>query len=94
MSPIRGTEAEIIAALNQRRGGCNPLAVAIAKRQVREGNRVVELAGERYEVIDPEWTIEQDVYGCEQGRKCQSVHPAQRERFEAMIAERLENARE
>ncbi|WP_194894602.1 hypothetical protein [Catenulispora pinisilvae] len=89
--PTNGTEAEIINALNRRRTGLNPLAVAIAERHVREGDRAVELAGERYEVRDAEWSVEQDVYGCEDGRSCQDVTPAERESFEAIIAERLKD---
>ena len=86
-----GTEAEIIEALDWCRTRLNPLAVAIAQRQVREGNRAVELAGERYEIRDPEWSLEQDVYGCEEGRGCPDVTEAERQRFEAIIAARLED---
>ncbi|WP_194923288.1 hypothetical protein [Catenulispora pinisilvae] len=86
-----GTEAEIINALNRRRTGLNPLAVAIAERHVREGDRAVELAGERYEIRDAEWSVEQDVYGCEDGRSCPDVTLIERERFEAIIANRLED---
>lgn len=86
-----GTESEILDALNRRRTGLNPLAVAIAERRVREGDRAVELVGERYEVRDPEWSVEQDVYGCEDGRGCPDVTLTERERFEAIIANRLED---
>lgn len=85
----RGTEAEILEALSWCRGRLNPLAVAIAERHVREGERTVELAGERYEIRDPEWSVEQDVYGCENGRRCQRVTPVQRQTFDAIIAARL-----
>jgi hypothetical protein len=88
---ITGTEAEIITALNQRRSTLNPLAVAIAERHVRGGDRTVELAGERYEISDPAWSVEQDVYGCENGRGCLSATPAERERFDAIIAARLKD---
>lgn len=85
----RGTEAEIISAIEQRRSRLNPLAVAIAQRHIREGHRTIDLAGERYEIRDAEWSVEQDVYGCEEGRDCSDVSPAERERFEAIIATRL-----
>ena len=84
----KGTEAEIIEAFNQRRADLNPLAVAIAERHVRAGDRTVELAGRRYEVTDPEWSVEQDVYGCEHGRGCLNVTPAERASFEVIIAAR------
>ena len=87
----KGTEAEIINALNRRRAGLNPLALAIAERHLREGDRTVELAGERYEIKEPQWSVEQDVYGCEEGRNCQDVTPTERGQFEAIIANRLED---
>ena len=86
-----GTEAEIIEVLSWCRARLNPLAVAIAQRQVREGNRAVELDGERYEIRDPNWTLEQDIYGCEEGRGCPDVTAAERIRLEAIIAARLED---
>lgn len=89
---MKGTEYEIISAFDQRRARLNPLAVAIAERHVREGDRTVELASERYEITDPEWSVVQDVYGCELGRGCQHITPAQRERFEAIIAARSDGA--
>ncbi|WP_194904403.1 hypothetical protein [Catenulispora rubra] len=86
----RGTVPEIIQALSRHGVGLNPLTVATAKRRVLEGNRTVELEGQRFEVIEPEWDIVQDVYGCEDGRDCTSVTAEDRVRFEAIIAARLQ----
>jgi hypothetical protein len=43
----------------------------------------------RFEVVQPVWSLEQDIYGCEHGRDCPDVTPEERARFEAMIAARL-----
>lgn len=86
----KGTEGEILTALwNMCFADIDSIAVTTAVRRIRQGYDVVELCGERYEVTGPEWTVEQDVYGCEHGRECQDVTPAEREVFEAMIAARL-----
>jgi len=86
----KGTEGEILTSLwNMCFADMDSIAVTTAVRRIRQGYDVVELCGERYEVVDPDWTVEQDVYGCEHGRACQDVTPAEREVFEAMIAVRL-----
>ena len=87
----RGSEREIMTKLWELSlADMDPIQVATAVRSVQQGDRVVELCGERFEVVNPEWTVEQDVYGCADGRACPDVTAAQRVQLEAMIAARLE----
>lgn len=86
-----GSELEIMAKLwDLCLSDADPIAVAGAVERVQMGHRVFEAAGRRFEVVDPEWSIVQDVYGCEHGRDCTDVTAADRVAFEAMIAARLE----
>jgi hypothetical protein len=89
----RGTDGEILGAL-WTLAYAEPFAAYIddvyaALLHILEGGREAEAAGERFVVVEPEWTVEQDVYGCEQGRACVNVLEEQRQRFEALIAARL-----
>ena len=85
----RGSEHEIMTELwHLSLTDMDPIQVATAVRSIQQGDRVVELCGERFEVVDPEWDIVQDVYGCERGRDCTDATAADRVRFEVMIAAR------
>lgn len=85
-----GTEDEILTALwslcYDTLRGVNSADVLDAIQHIQEGNRCVRVAGELFEVIEPKWSVEQDVFGCAKGRNCTDVTSAQREQFETMIA--------
>src|ERR1051326_4520383 len=88
-----GTDDEILAALWCLAYG-EPFAAYIddvyaALRHILDGGREAEVAGERFVVVDPDWSVEQDVFGCEKGRACANVLDEQRQRFEALIVARL-----
>ena len=89
-----GTEDEILAELRglcySTRRGVDTKAVLDAIEHIQGGDLCVQVAGEQFVVVEPEWSIEQDVFGCEKGRGCTDVTPAQRERLEALLVERLE----
>jgi len=88
---FRGTEREVRRQLRGLLGtGTETSAVDIAVRQVREGYRHITCAGERFEVVDQEWSIVQNVYGCEDGRGCRNVSKRQRRCFEATIRARIQ----
>jgi hypothetical protein len=65
-------------------------AVLDAIEHIQGGDRGVQVAGEQFVVKDPEWNIEQDVFGCEQGRDCTDITDEQRARFDALIVARMQ----
>jgi len=89
----KGSDDEILGAL-WTLAYAEPFAAYIddvyaALRHILEGGREAEAAGERFVVVEPEWTVEQDVFGCEKGRECCAVTEEQRQQCEALIAARL-----
>jgi hypothetical protein len=88
-----GTDDEILAALWQLAYASPPGsyndAVYAAIRHIQEGGRAVQVPGERFVVAEPEWSIEQFVFGCEKGRECTDVTEEQQQQFKALIAARL-----
>jgi hypothetical protein len=97
MITIQGTDDEIISALWDLflYGRHAPLEYVVesiheALIEIQEGNRAVTCWGQRYEVVEAPWTVEQDVYGCAHGRACTSVTDQEREVLEAMIGARLD----
>ncbi len=92
VTPVfRGTEREVRRQLRGLLGeGTETRAVDLAVQQVREGYRHIACAGERFEVVDQEWSVVQDVYGCEDGRGCRNISKRQRRCFEATIRARLQ----
>ena len=91
-TPIfRGTEREVRRQLRGLLGkGAETSAVDLAVQHVREGHRHIACAGERFEVLDQDWSIVQDVYGCEDGRGCRNISKRQRRCFEATIRARIQ----
>lgn len=88
MPVFRGSEDEVLAKLwTLCYGSADNDAAYLAVAQIQGGNRSAHCDGQRFEVIDPELSIEQDVYGCERGRDCTGATPTQRAAFEAMIAQ-------
>lgn len=88
---FQGTEHEVAHKLRElHRRRADPVAVGLALQQVQEGYRHILCAGEEFEVLDREWSIVQDVYGCEDGRGCRAVSQRQRRCFEAMIRARVQ----
>ena len=91
---MEGSEDQILAALwslcyDAMRGvDCGDVLDAI--RHIQEGNRAVQVAGEQFVVTDPEWSVEQDFFGCEKGRGCTDVTDEQRVRFAVLIAARTQ----
>ena len=91
---FRGSERQILDRLGVfRLRGIDPETVNVAVRQVKTGHAHIECAGERFEVAAPNWSIVQDVYGCDKGRDCRDVSKGQREGFEAIIRARTNAAR-
>lgn len=83
---FKGSEDEVLAKLwTLCYSGVDEAYAAVA--QIQGGSRFAQCVGERFEVLDPERSVVQDVYGCEQGRDCTDATPAQRAAFEARIAE-------
>ncbi|WP_370348516.1 hypothetical protein [Catenulispora sp. EB89] len=90
---FRGSERQILERLDAfRLHGIDPETVNAAVRQVKAGHSHIECAGERFEVAAPDWSIVQDVYGCDRGRDCRRVSQGQRDGFEAMIRARTNAA--
>lgn len=85
---FRGSEDEVLAKLwTLCYSGADDNETYAAVAQILDGSRFARCAGERFEVVAPEWSIVQDVYGCERGRDCTEPTPAQRTAFEARIAD-------
>lgn len=87
---FQGSEDEVLAKLwtiCYSYGGENDEEAYAALAQILGGGRFAQCVGERFEVVDPEWSIAQDVYGCEQERECPEATAEQRAAFDARIAE-------
>ncbi|WP_212010116.1 hypothetical protein [Catenulispora pinistramenti] len=93
VTPVfRGTEHEVGRRLRELHlAGAESYAVDRALQQVQEGNRHIICEGEEFEVLDQEWSIVQDVYGCPDGRDCRNISRRQRRRFEATIRARVQS---
>jgi hypothetical protein len=89
LSVIWGTSARLDLGRSLAASGVGLLTVEEASALIDGGEPVVAVDGRLYRVAEPEWSVEQDVYGCEDGRDCQDVTDEDRVVFEAMIAERL-----
>lgn len=91
ITPVfRGTEHEVENRLQELQlGGAQRDAVDRALQQVLDGYRHIVCERERLEVLDQEWSIVQDVYGCADGRGCRSISKRQRRRFEAVVRARV-----
>ncbi|WP_194924148.1 hypothetical protein [Catenulispora pinisilvae] len=91
---FRGSERQILERLDVfRLRGVHPETINAAVRQVKAGHSHIECAGERFDVAAPDWSIVQDVYGCDKGRDCLDVSKGQHEGFEAIIRARTNAAR-
>ena len=85
---FRGSELAVLTRLWDLCYSCAGSDEAYeAIERIQGGDRFVQCVGERFEVLDPEWSVVQDVYGCERGRDCTDVSAQQRARFEIMLAE-------
>ena len=96
MITVQGTEDEIISALWDLflYGRYAPLeydaeSIHEAIIEIQAGTRAINCWGQRFEVAEPTWTVEQDVYGCIHGRACTSVTEQERETIEEMIRTRI-----
>lgn len=93
---MRGSKAEVLESL--RSFFSDPLfigdgehlgKVAVAMGDIRSGGWLANVNGFVFEVVDPAWTVEQDVYGCPEGRGCTDVPAELRPGLEAMVRARL-----
>lgn len=86
---FRGSEDEVLFKLwtiCYSYGGVGDEDVYAALAHILDGGRFVQCAGERFEVVEIEWSLIQDIYGCELGRDCTEITPDQRAACEVLIA--------
>lgn len=91
---FRGSSEQVLAKLSELSfAGANVADVLWGMGAVEDGEASIEVGGLRLEVVGPDWSIVQDVYGCAEARACPDHTDEQREQSEAMILARTQGER-